>query len=140
MPSGCRTTVKLGDVTVIEPSTLSMIVDGYDLASGVVMGAVETFETNESYPWHGAHSTAHDHSNGVRIALTNDLSLTPYTLEIRAFDDGVAYRFVVPGEDGESRVPDEYSTFVLARRNDRLVSRSRRPLRSRPTIGRTSPT
>ena len=34
-------TVKLGDTTVIEPSTLSMIVDGYDLASGVAMGAVE---------------------------------------------------------------------------------------------------
>ncbi len=106
-------TVKMGDTTVIEPSTLSMIVDGYDLASGVVMGNVERFETNESFPWHGVHSTAKDHSNGVRIALTSDLSMTAYTLEIRAFNDGLAYRFVVPGEDGTSRVPDEYSTFVL---------------------------
>lgn len=106
-------TVKMDGTTVIEPSTLNMIVDGYDLASGVVMGSVERFETNESFPWHGAHSVARDRSNGVRIALTNDLSFTLYTLEIRAFDSGVAFRFIVPGKDGESRVPDEYSTFVL---------------------------
>ncbi|HEY3393458.1 MAG TPA: hypothetical protein VGK58_12175, partial [Lacipirellulaceae bacterium] len=34
--------VKMGDVTVIEPSTLRMTVDGFDLPSGVVLGKVET--------------------------------------------------------------------------------------------------
>lgn len=106
-------TVKMGRATAIEPSTLSMVVDGYDLASGVAMGNAERFETNESFPWHGAHATAFDRSNGARIELTHDLSFTKYTLEIRAFDDGVAYRFVIPGDPGTTRVPDEYSNFVL---------------------------
>ena len=34
-----------------------------------------------------------------------------FALEVRAFDDGVAYRFVVPGEG--KRVPEERSAFVL---------------------------
>ena len=106
-------TVKMGDTMVIEPSTLRMIVDGFDLPSGVVLGNVETYAVDESYPWHGAHSTAHDRSHGAQIALKHDLSDTNYTLEVRAFDDGVAYRFIIPGDEGASRVTDEYSNFVL---------------------------
>ena len=115
LPNAERLTyaVKMGDTTVVEPSTLRMTVDGYDLPSGVVLGNVETFEIDETYPWHGAHSTAHNRCRGARIALNHDLSNTDYTLEMRAFDDGVAYRFIVPGPDGASRVPDEYSNFVL---------------------------
>ncbi|HEY3395450.1 MAG TPA: glycoside hydrolase family 97 catalytic domain-containing protein, partial [Lacipirellulaceae bacterium] len=106
-------TVKMGDVTVIEPSTLRMTVDGFDLPSGVVLGKVETYEISETYPWHGAHSTAVNNCRGARIALNHDLSNTNYTLEVRAFDDGVAYRFDVPVDDATTRVPDEYSNFVL---------------------------
>jgi alpha-glucosidase len=126
-------TVKMGDVMVIEPSTLRITVDGFDLPSGVVLGKVETYEINETYPWHGAHSTAVNHCRGARVALNHDLSNTNYTLEVRAFDDGVAYRFDVPDhlaaslrdaddaslgetrlrEEKSTRVPDEYSNFVL---------------------------
>ncbi len=106
-------TVKMGEVTVIEPSTLRMTVDGFDLPSGVVLGRVETYEINDTYPWHGAHSTAVNNCRGARIALNHDLSDTNYTLEVRAFDDGVAYRFDVPVDKATTRVPDEYSNFVL---------------------------
>jgi alpha-glucosidase len=106
-------TVRMHDTSVIEPSTLRMTLDGFDLTSGVVLGNVETYEINETYPWHGAHSTAVNKCRGARVALNHDLSDTNYTLEIRAFDDGIAYRFIVPGDDAASRVPDEYSNFVL---------------------------
>src|SRR5438309_6167720 len=46
-------------------------------------------------------------------SLTHDLSFTPYTFEVRVFNDGVAYRHVIPGEENASRAPDEYSTFVI---------------------------
>ena len=32
---------------------------------------------------------------------------------VRAFNDGVAYRHLIPGDDAAARVPDESSTFVL---------------------------
>ncbi|MCX5644229.1 MAG: glycoside hydrolase family 97 N-terminal domain-containing protein [Phycisphaerae bacterium] len=105
--------VTLGDKIVIEPSILVMKVDDYDLSSGVVLGKVERYEINESYPWHGAHSTAVNHCNGVRIALQHDLSFINYMLEVRVFNDGVAFRHVIPGDEGASRVPDEYTTFII---------------------------
>jgi alpha-glucosidase len=37
----------------------------------------------------------------------------PYLLEIRAFNDGVAYRHVIAGAADAVRVPNEYSTFIL---------------------------
>ena len=78
-------TVKLDDATVIEASTMSMFVDGFDIAgSGLIQGAVERYEINETYPWHGAHSMAVNKCNGAKVSITNDLMQTAYTLEIRA--------------------------------------------------------
>jgi alpha-glucosidase len=66
---------------------------------------------NEKYPWYGVHSTAVDHSNGVKIAVTHRSSRTAYTVEVRAYNDGIAFRHVVPGEG--TRVPDEATVFRL---------------------------
>jgi alpha-glucosidase len=105
--------VAMGGSTVIAPSTLSLIVDGYDLASGVIFSNVTRVTINETYPWHGVHRTATNHCNSAVLQLTHDLSFTQYILEVRAFNDGVGYRFVVPGAENVSRVPDEYSNFIL---------------------------
>src|SRR5205823_2777355 len=35
-----------------------------------------------------------------------------YTIELRAFNDGVAFRFILPG-DAKARVPDENSKFFI---------------------------
>ncbi len=106
-------TVTLGDTPVLDPSTIVMNVDGYDLSSGVVLGKVDRYEINQEYPWRGRHGKAVDHCNGVRIGLQHDLSFTNYVLEIRAYNDGVAFRHVIPGDQSASRTPDEYTTFVL---------------------------
>jgi len=106
-------TVTFGTATVLDLSTVVMKVDGYDLSAGVVLGNVERYEVNESYPWHGAHSVAVNHGNGVRIALRHDLSFIDYVLEVRVFNDGAAFRHVIPGEARAARVPDEYTTFVI---------------------------
>ena len=106
-------TVTLGNTVVIDPSLIVMKLDGYDLSSGVVFGNVERYEINETYPWHGAHDTAVNRCNGVKISLQHDLSFTDYTLEVRVFNDGVAFRHVIAGDEDVSRVPDEYTTFVV---------------------------
>ena len=87
-PNGTYT-VTLNGTSVIAPSTLSLIVDGYDLASGVIFRNATRTTVNETFPWHGAHSTATNHCNTATLALAHDLSFTPYTLEIRAFNDGI---------------------------------------------------
>ena len=103
----------LDEKTVIEPSPLDMRVDGYDLSSGVIFNKLETYSVDESYPWHGAHRTAVNRCNGAKVTLTHDLSQASYTLEIRVFNDGIAWRHVVEGNSDVVRVPNEYSRFIL---------------------------
>jgi alpha-glucosidase len=115
-PERLTWTVTREDTAVIEPSRLDMRVDGYDLSSGVIVNGRESYTIDENYPWHGAHSVAINRCNGVKVSLTHDLSQTPYVLEIRAFNDGVAYRHIIPGAADAARVPNEYSTFTLPAR------------------------
>ena len=112
-PERLTFTVRLGETPVIEPSPIVLTLDGYDLSAGVVHGATVRDEVHERYPWSGATSTAISDSNRAVLSLTNDLTSIAYTLEIRAFDDGVAYRHIAPGEAAVSRVPDETSTFNI---------------------------
>jgi alpha-glucosidase len=106
-------TVTMGNTVAIDSSPIAMKLDGYDLSSGVVFNNLERYSIDESYPWYGGHATAVNQCNGAKLSLTHDLSFTSYTLEIRVFNDGVAYRHVIPGDENTLRVPDEYSAFVI---------------------------
>jgi alpha-glucosidase len=117
-PERLTYTVSMAGHVVVRPSPLDMRVDGYHLSSGVTFSGLERFTIDETYPWHGAHRAAVNRCNGARVSLVHDLSMTPYILEIRAFDDGVAYRHVVAGGERDVRVPDEYSGFVLPAGSD----------------------
>ncbi|MCI0746092.1 MAG: glycoside hydrolase family 97 N-terminal domain-containing protein, partial [Verrucomicrobia subdivision 3 bacterium] len=97
---------------VIEHSSLAMIIDGADVGAGVDIGAAEPYQVNEKYSWRGVHSEAVNHCNGARIPVTHKQTSTRYTVEVRAYNDAVAFRCVVPGE-AKSRVPDEATSFVL---------------------------
>jgi alpha-glucosidase len=105
--------VTMGETAVVEPSPLQFSVDGFDLTSGVVFSGIERAAINETYPWHGGKATAVNRCRVATVSFTHDLSMTRFSLEIRAFDDGAAYRFIVPGEESASRVPDERSAFVI---------------------------
>lgn len=111
-PGRLAFTVKLGDTVVIEPSPLGMLLDGVDLSSGVEVGPVERYLVDEAFPWHGAHARAVNACRGARISLTHVLSGAQYTLEVRVFDQGAAFRHVIPGDE-RPRVPDEGTTFVI---------------------------
>ena len=98
--------------SVIEPSPLGIILNHTNIAHGVEIGDSKTIQINEKYPWRGVHSEAVNHCNGVTISLTHRDTKTAYTIEARAFNDGIAFRHVIPGADG-SRIPDENTSFKL---------------------------
>ena len=109
--TGLEYSVAFGGRPVIEASAIGIIIDGVSLREGAEFGKTDPYQVNEKYPWYGVHSTAVDNCNGVRVALTHRQSRTVYTLDIRAYNDGIAFRHVVPGEG--SRVPDEATAFRL---------------------------
>jgi alpha-glucosidase len=96
---------------VIERSRLGIVVDGINLGDGVTIGSVERTQQNDRYRTRGVHSTAINRNNGASFALTHEASGTRYTLDVKVFDDGVAFRYVVPGAAGAQRTPDEATVF-----------------------------
>ncbi len=106
-------TVSMGETIMLDPSPIVMKVDGYDLSSGVVYDTSETYSIDETYPWMGAHSLATNKCRGVKISFQHDLSFVHFVLEVRVFDDGIAFRHIIPGTDSSCHVPDGYTTFVI---------------------------
>ena len=104
-------TVGLNGKPVVETSAAGIVVDGISLGKGVDLGKAEAYSVNETYAWNGPHAAARDHCNGVKVTVTHRQSRTTYVVEIRAYDDGVAFRHIVPGSG--SRVPDEATAFRL---------------------------
>jgi alpha-glucosidase len=105
--------VTRGDTVAIEPSRLGIVVDGVDLGDGVVIGAVENYGVHDRYPWRGVHAEAVNEARGARVTVMRRAGGPRYGVEIRAFDDGVAFRVIVPGSG--ARVPDAASAFRLPR-------------------------
>ncbi len=97
--------------TVIEPSAIRMSVDGTGITEGVTLGKAELYQLDEQYPWYGVHSTARNHYKGAKIVVTKG-SLA-YVLDVRVFDEGAAFRLVVPGKEDRQRVVDEATIFEL---------------------------
>lgn len=103
-----RYRVSLENRPVLEASALGLVVDGVNLgAGGARLQKPERYATNETYAWRGVHAQAVDRSKGVRVAVARGDAT--FRLELRAFDDAAAFRFVVPGTG--SRVPDAASEF-----------------------------
>ncbi|HEY7090377.1 MAG TPA: glycoside hydrolase family 97 N-terminal domain-containing protein [Tepidisphaeraceae bacterium] len=113
-PPRPRFSVALKNAPVLEPSPIFFTLDGVDLADGAQLaGAVERYDINETYPYRGVHSTAVNRCNGIKIPLRHPSSNTNYTLEVRAQNDGIAFRTLIAGAADAKRTPDETTTFVV---------------------------
>jgi len=104
--------VMLKDKPVIEASPMVMTIDGADISQIVKFGRIKNFKVNETYPWLGLNSTAINRYNGSKIALKS-LNGIDYNLEIRVFNDAVAFQFIVPGSKNALRAPDEATVFTV---------------------------
>jgi len=104
--------IQRADQIVLDPSTIGINVDGTDLGSSVTLAQPETRTIRETFPWLGAKNTATNHCQAYLVPVTHQPTGIPWTLEVRVFDDGVAYRYLVPGT-GTRRVHGESSAWSL---------------------------
>src|SRR5262245_9716057 len=103
--------VVFGRNKVIEASKVGICVNGANLAESATIDSLERYETSEQFPSRGVHSAASNHFRGAKFRIHSKKSNTDYLLEVRAFDDGVAFRHIVPGKG--LRVPDAASEFAI---------------------------
>jgi alpha-glucosidase len=96
---------------VIERSPLGIILDGIDLGTGAAIRGIDQYRVNESYAWRGVHAQAVNRANGARITISHAPTALSFVVEVRAADDAVAFRILVPGSG--RRVPDAASAFRI---------------------------
>ncbi|MEO8616689.1 MAG: glycoside hydrolase family 97 catalytic domain-containing protein [Luteolibacter sp.] len=98
---------------IVLPSDLGPKVGGQDLGMNTTLGIAATQTIQETYPLNGGHSTANSHCNEAVIPVTGGATTpTAWVLEVRAFNDGVAYRYRIPGS-GNRTVFGESSQWKL---------------------------
>ncbi len=108
---GLRYEIGLNGDAVVTPSKLGIQIEGVNLGDGARVESVERYEVDEQFPTRCVHSSAINQSRGAKFTLLHEPSGTRFVLEVRAFDDGVAFRHIVPG-DGE-RTPDAATEFTI---------------------------
>jgi len=99
-------------IPIIESSLLGITVDDIDLGKEISLGNPKSRKFDETYKTRGVHSEARNHYNDLVIPVQHNQSNTLYNLEIRAFDDGVAYRYVLPGK-GTRKIVKESGSWKL---------------------------
>ncbi len=104
-------TVTFRNTPVIDASPMILSIDDRLLTSDVTKGAVKRYTVNERYPWNGVHAVAVNNCQGATIALKQ--GTTSYTLDVRVFNNGIAFRTVVPGAASVNRIPDEATVFNI---------------------------
>jgi alpha-glucosidase len=103
--------VRRGGREVLAPSPAGVTVDGVDLGAGVTLGGrAARYDVDTRYPHLGHASQIRNRGRGMRVPVRHPRG--QWTLEVRAYDDGVAWRYVVPGA-GRRRVTGEATAFRL---------------------------
>jgi alpha-glucosidase len=95
----------------LKPARAGVIVEGDDLSAGVAIGQPQIHRLSEVFPWRGAKNRG---TNACQVALfpIHTRAGRTWILEARVFDDGVGFRYRVPGE-GPRQVGGEPTTWLL---------------------------
>ncbi|MBP1964095.1 NPCBM/NEW2 domain-containing protein [Paenibacillus aceris] len=106
--------VNMAGKPVIEESNLGILADGMDIGNKVELGTPErSAPAQESYPWTGVHSIAQDLHTLTKIPITNVITGLQYTLEVKMFDDGIAFRYVIPEGTSARNISGESTSFKV---------------------------
>lgn len=95
----------------LEMSALGIAVDDQDLGQNSAFSGKPEFSTfKETYPTRGVHPVAVNHYRAATIPVRS--GTVNWQLEVRVYDDGVAYRYRVPG-NSKRRINGESSEWRL---------------------------
>ena len=110
LDKGLAYTIIFNGKTIIEPSPFLMTVDGISVTQNITITKTERYKINETYQWRGVHSKAINHCNGAKIYINNK---SECILEVRVFNNGAAFRIIIPGKQNKSRIPGETTLFNI---------------------------
>ncbi len=107
--------VKYGNQVLIDQSPLGLIFKDYELQKNLKPGKPEFQEVDTTYPLVvGKTSKARDYHKELLIPYTAKDG-KKFNLQVRAFNDGIAFRYVFPDQEWKSyELTDEKTSFKIA--------------------------
>ena len=115
---GLHYSVEFRGKRVLEESALGFKLEDQDpLGPGMHLEHVETGHADETYTIPvGKTSNVRDHYNSARADF-DDASVRKLSVELRAYDDGVAFRLIIPEQGGlkQVRVEHELTEFRFSK-------------------------
>ena len=105
--------VTSSDQIRLAPARAGILMDGGDLGAEVHIGDPARRSISETFAWRGNKTLA---TNRCEVAEIRMLPKTgpEWTLEVRAFDDGAAFRYRIPGV-GTRQIAGESTAWHLPR-------------------------
>ena len=115
--SGVFYTVSYKGQLLVDKSRLSLsFKQGGEFGQGIAFGKSSSKRMEETYDLViGKSSHVHSLSNELMVPVTENSGLKrQINIEIRVFNDGAAFRYVIPGKEGEKvEITDEADQFNL---------------------------
>ncbi|MBB5791336.1 glycoside hydrolase family 97 catalytic domain-containing protein [Jiangella mangrovi] len=104
--------VTAGTTTIFEESPLGIATSGVDFSTGLAYASQSRTTIDDTYTLPaGTKPSYRDHANELVLSYTKGGQTM--RLVVRAYDDGVAYRYELPGGSGAVSITDETSGFRL---------------------------
>ncbi len=95
---------------VIGVSPAGVMVAGADSGAAATVGKPALRDIDQRFAWRGPDKERRDHCRVAEFPIQSNGKA--WTFEVRAFDDGAAYRYRIPGE-GKRHITGEAAAFVL---------------------------
>ncbi|MCP4341800.1 MAG: hypothetical protein GY799_23685, partial [Desulfobulbaceae bacterium] len=102
--------VKRSRAVVIEKSAMGIIIDDDTFGTKTTIEGSTKGKINERYPWRGVKSEVLNKCNTMIIKLDDDGR--KWQVEARAYDDGIAFRYIIEGT-GSRKVKGELTSWYL---------------------------
>lgn len=96
----------------VTPSRAGILLGKDDLGASVTLGAPRTRQVSETFTWLGPKSKATNSCRVAEIPVQSKGGAAEWMLEARVFDDGVGFRYHLPGF-GNGRVAGETTSWQL---------------------------
>ena len=101
--------IDFNKIPIIESSALGLMVKGNSFGDGTTIEKVERYNINETYPFRGVHCIATNKCNGAKMNINAKQN---FIVEVRVFNDGVAFRYIIDNKDS-STIGKDNSEFVI---------------------------
>ena len=105
-----------GNDTLVSWSEMGLIVNGIGLGKGIEFVERTDSVINETFPTLWNKSEIHNYCNYSRIEFLNRSAGVHFWVEVKNFDNGTAFRYVVPGET-EWTIDGENTEFRITGKN-----------------------